>query len=36
MGRVFPCYVGHPGPAGNAVRALASMLTPGLPGYGDV
>ncbi|HEY0934062.1 MAG TPA: hypothetical protein VGD91_09990 [Trebonia sp.] len=27
-GRVFPCYTGHPGPAGHAVRALAAMLNP--------
>lgn len=25
-GRLFPCYLGHPGPAGQAVRALAAML----------
>jgi hypothetical protein len=24
--RLFPCYVGHPGPAGHAVRVLATML----------
>jgi hypothetical protein len=27
-GRVFPCYVGHSGPAGHAIRALATMLKP--------
>lgn len=35
-GRVFPCYTGHPGPSGNALRSLANMLTPGTPGYGNV
>jgi hypothetical protein len=25
-GRVFPCYLGHPGPAGHAARALAAVL----------
>jgi hypothetical protein len=25
-GRVFPCYRGHPGPAGHAARALAAVL----------
>ena len=27
-GRLFPCYLGHPGPAAHAVRALAAMLKP--------
>jgi hypothetical protein len=27
-GRVFRCYLGHAGPAGHAVRALAAMLAP--------
>jgi hypothetical protein len=27
-GRVFPCYRGHPGPAGHAARALAAVLEP--------
>jgi hypothetical protein len=27
-GRVFPCYLGHAGPAGHAVAALAAMLEP--------
>jgi hypothetical protein len=27
-GRVFPCYLGHPGPAGHAARALAAVLDP--------
>jgi hypothetical protein len=25
-GRLFPCYLGHPGPAGHAARALAAVL----------
>ena len=25
-GRLFPCYLGHPDPAGNAARALAAIL----------
>jgi hypothetical protein len=25
-GRLFPCYLGHPGPAGHAARALAAIL----------
>jgi len=28
-GRVFPCYLGHAGPAGHAIRSLAAMLEPG-------
>jgi hypothetical protein len=28
-GKVFPCYLGHSGPAGHAVRALAAVLQPG-------
>jgi hypothetical protein len=35
-GRVFPCYTGHPGPSGNALCALANMLTPDSPSYGNV
>ena len=27
-GRVFPCYLGHPVPAGHAMRSLAAMLEP--------
>jgi Phosphotransferase enzyme family len=27
-GRLFPCYLGHPDPAGNAARALAAILEP--------
>jgi len=27
-GRVFPCYLGHSGPAGHAIRSLAAMLGP--------
>jgi hypothetical protein len=27
-GRVWPCYRGHPGPAGHAIRWLATMLEP--------
>jgi hypothetical protein len=28
-GRLFPCYIGHPGPAAHAVRVLAGMLERG-------
>jgi hypothetical protein len=27
-GRLFPCYLAHPGPAAHAVRALAALLKP--------
>jgi len=27
-GRLFPCYIGHPGPAAHAARALAAILKP--------
>jgi hypothetical protein len=27
-GRLFPCYLGHPGPAMHSARALAAMLKP--------
>jgi hypothetical protein len=28
-GRLFPCYLGHSGPAAHAARALAAVLKPG-------
>jgi Phosphotransferase enzyme family len=34
-GRVFPCYRGHPAPAGSALRALADMLGPVPPAAGE-
>jgi hypothetical protein len=27
-GRLFPCYLGHPGPAAHQIKALAAMLKP--------
>ena len=27
-GRVFPCYLGHPGHAGHAARNLVTLLNP--------
>jgi hypothetical protein len=36
-GRLFPCYLGHPDPAGNAARALAAILEePHPPGLGEL
>ena len=35
-GRLFPCYLGHPGPAASSARALASMLEPDPLGVGDL
>jgi len=35
-GRLFPCYLGHPGPAGHAAHALAAILEPQQPGGGEL
>jgi Phosphotransferase enzyme family len=35
-GRLFPCYLGHPDPAGRAARALAAMLEPHPVGLGEL
>jgi len=34
-GRLFPCYLGHPRPAGHAARALAALLKPDPLSPGD-
>jgi hypothetical protein len=35
-GRLFPCYLGHPGPAVHSARALAAMLKPDPLSAGDL
>jgi len=35
-GRLFPCYLGHPGPGVHSARALAAMLEPDPLGAGDL